>query len=190
MVPLLPTQGTPAKYLPSPGASHTHTATKGVVEILDAKYKKVDLPAIVRENCSCLQLSEREKLISMLLRFEPLFDGTLGDWNLPPVSFEIKEGTTSFHGRAYPIPQIHKETLMKEIDCLCSIGVLEWQPLSRWASPTFIIPKKDSTVRTISDFRELNKRIVRKPYLIPKFSITLQEMESFSHATALDLNMG
>jgi hypothetical protein len=56
--------------------------------------------------------------------------------------------------------------------------------------PTFIIPKKDSTVRTISDFRELNKRIVRKPYLIHKISAILQELESFTYATALDLNMG
>ena len=45
-------------------------------------------------------------------------------------------------------------------------------------------------MRTISDFRELNKRIVRKPYPIPKISTTLQEMEGFSYATALDLNMG
>jgi len=109
---------------------------------------------------------------------------------VPPISFELKEGTTPYHGRAYPIPQIHKAMLMKEIDRLCSIGVLEWQPSSRWASPTFIIPKKDGTVRTISDFRELNKRIVRKPYPIPKISTTLQEMEGFSYATALDLNMG
>ena len=163
----------------------TRTATKRVVEILDAKYEKADLPAIIRDNCSHLKPSEREKLLSVLLKFESLFDGTLGDWNLPPISFELKEGTTPYHGRPYPIPQIHKATLMKEIDRLCSIGVLEWQPSSRWASPTFIIiiPKKDGTVRTISDFRELNKRIVRKPYPIPKISPTLQEMEGFSYAT-------
>jgi len=45
-------------------------------------------------------------------------------------------------------------------------------------------------VRTISDFRELNKRIVRKPYPIPKISMILQELEGFTYATALDLNMG
>jgi hypothetical protein len=56
--------------------------------------------------------------------------------------------------------------------------------------PTFIIPKKDSTVLTISYFRELNKHIVRKPYPIPKISTTLQELEGFTFATALDLNMG
>ena len=66
--------------------------------------------------------SEREKLLSVLLKFESLFDGTLGDWNLPLISFELKEGTTPYHSRAYPILQIHKATLMKEIDRLCSIG--------------------------------------------------------------------
>jgi hypothetical protein len=64
----------------------------------------------------------------MLLKYEELFDSTLGDWNLPPVSFELKEGMKPYHGRAYPIPQIHKAVLMKEIDRLCSIGVLKWQP--------------------------------------------------------------
>jgi hypothetical protein len=39
-------------------------------------------------------------------------------------------------------------------------------------------------------FRELNKRIVRKPYPIPKISTILQELEGFTYATALDLNMG
>ncbi len=79
---------------------------------------------------------------------------------------------------------------MKEINCLVPIGVLNWQPSSKWALPSFIIPKKDYTVRTISDFRELNKQIVRKPYPIPKISTTLQELESFTYAITLDLNMG
>jgi hypothetical protein len=126
----------------------------------------------------------------VLLKFKPLFNGTLGDWKLPPVSFELKEGMKPYHGRPYPIPHKHKVVLMKEIKRMCKIGVLEWQPSSGWALRTFIIPKKDSTVRTISDFRELNKHIVRKPYPIPKISMILQELEGFTYATALDLNMG
>ncbi len=139
----------------------TRSTTKRMVKIFDAKYEKADLPAIIRENCSHLTASNREKLLSVLLKFKPLFDGALGDCKLPPVSFELKEGMQPYHGRPYPIPHKHNAVLMKEIKRLCNIGVLEWQPSSRWASPTFIIPKKDSTVRTISDFRELNKRIVR-----------------------------
>jgi hypothetical protein len=79
---------------------------------------------------------------------------------------------------------------MTEIDRLILIEVLKWQPLSKWASPFFINPTKDHTVRIISDFWELKKQIVRKPYPIPKISTTLQELEGFTYATTLDLNMG
>ncbi len=129
-------------------------------------------------------------LLALLLKFEELFDGMLGDWKLPPVSFDLKEGAKLYYGRPYPFPKIYKATLMKEIDRLVLIGVLKWQPWSKWALPSFIIPKKDHTVHTISDFRELNKQIVRKPYHIPKISTTLHELECFTYATTLDLNMG
>jgi hypothetical protein len=79
---------------------------------------------------------------------------------------------------------------MKEVERLCQLGVLERQPASEWASPSFIIPKKDKTVRFLSDFWEVNKRYVRKPFPIPKISMVLQEIEGFPYATALDLNMG
>ncbi len=109
---------------------NTSSATKGVVEILNAKYEKADLPAIVRENCSYQQASDREKLLLVLLIFVSLFDGTLGDLNLPPVSFKLKEGMKPYHGRPYHIPHKHKAVLMKEIKRLCNIGVLVWQPSS------------------------------------------------------------
>ncbi len=102
----------------------------------------------------------------------------------------IKKGAKLYHGRPYPFPKVHKATLMKEIGQLIAIGVLKWQPLSKWASPSFIIPKEDHTVCAISDFMEVSKRIVHKQYPIPKISTTLQELEGFTYATTLDLNMG
>jgi hypothetical protein len=65
----------------------------------------------------------------VLFRFKLLFDGTLGDWNLPPVSFELKEGMKPYHGRSYPILHKYKVVLIKETKWLYNIGVLEWQPL-------------------------------------------------------------
>ncbi len=167
----------------------TRNATKHVMEILDAKYDKADLPSIVKNNCAHLSTSHCNLLLALLLKFEELFNGMLGDWKLPHVSFELKEGAKPYHGRPYPISKIHKATLVKEIDCLILIGVLKWQPLSKWALPSFIIPKKDYTVRKISDSRELNKQVVRKPYPIPKISTTLHELEGFTYATTIDLNM-
>jgi hypothetical protein len=93
----------------------TRSATKHMLEILYAKYEKADLLAVIRENCSHLKASNREKLLSVLLRFESLFHGKLGDWKLPPVSFELKEGMKPYHDRSYPIPHKHKAILTKEI---------------------------------------------------------------------------
>ena len=70
------------------------------------------------------------------------------------------------------------------------IGVFKRQDDSEWASPSFIIPKPNGTVRTVSNFRELNKRLVRKPFPLPKITVMLQEVDGFTYATSLDLNMG
>ena len=85
-------------------------------------------------------------LLELLTEFEPLFDGTLGAWKTAPVAFQLKEGATPYHGRSFPIPHFHKETIMKVIKRLIDLGVLEWQPSSEWAAPSFIQAKKNGTI--------------------------------------------
>ena len=102
----------------------------------------------------------------------------------------MKEKISPYFGQAFPVPKIHKDTTMKEGERLCKLGVLERQPASEWALPSFIIHKKDKTVHFLSDFWEVNKRLVRTPFPIRKISTVLQEIEGSSYATALDLNMG
>jgi hypothetical protein len=104
----------------------------------------------------------------------------LGNWKRKLVSFELKEGVSLYHGQAFPVPKIHKGTLIKEVERLVKLGVLEWQPASEWASPLFIIPKKIRTVCFLSNFWEVNKRLIRKPFPIPKMSMVLQELEGFT----------
>ena len=115
-------------------------AIQCVVHILDAKYEKADLQAVVSTNCTNLSLQYQNKLLELLIEYEELFDGTLGDWNTGPVSFEFKEGTKPYHGRPFPVPKSHKETTMKELNRLSELEVLKFWPASEWASPSFIIP--------------------------------------------------
>jgi hypothetical protein len=124
------------------------------------------------------------------MKYESLFDGTIDDWRNKPVSFQLKEGTSLSHSHNFPVPKIHKDTLIKEVERLCKLGLLEQQQASEWALPSFIVPKKKNTVSFHSNFWEVNKRVVRKPFPIPKIRKVLQELEGFSFATALDLNMG
>jgi hypothetical protein len=104
----------------------------------------------------------------LLKEFPKLFDGSLGTWCMGAYDIELRPDATPYHVRAFPIPKAYTETLKVEVDRLVEAGVLRKVNHSEWAAPTFIIPKKDGSVRFISNFRELNKRIKRKPYPIPK----------------------
>ena len=160
-----------------------------VNRILDAKYEKADLSAIAKAQ-SHLKEEQQEKLKALLVKHQTLFDGTLGRWRGEPYDIELREDAKPYHARAYPVPKAYERTLRIEVDRLCQVGVLKKVNRSEWAAPTFIIPKKDGTVRFINDFRELNKRIKRKPYPIPKIQDLLMKLEGFRYATSLDLNMG
>jgi hypothetical protein len=87
----------------------TQDATKHVMRILDAKYQKADLQSIVRYNCKHLSANQQKKLLQLLMKYELLFDGTLGDWKTKLVSFQIKEGLSPYHGQAFPVPKVHKK---------------------------------------------------------------------------------
>ena len=155
--------------------------------ILDANYEKANLKEIVLE-CTHLNKIEQKGLNDLLSKFEQMFDGQLGQWTGKPYEIELKAGATPYHSRPFALPKCYEKTLRKEVERLCKIGVLRRVNRSEWGAPTFIIPKKDSTVRFISDFRELNKRIKRKPYPIPRIQDLLLKLEGFTYATSLDLN--
>ncbi len=125
----------------------TQEATKRVRRILDAKYQKADLQAIVKDKCNHLSADQQKKLLQLLQKYESLFDGTIGDWKTKLVSFQLKEGVSPYHGQAFPVPKVHKETIIKEVERLCKLVVLERLSASKWALPSFIIQKKDKTVR-------------------------------------------
>ncbi len=134
----------------------TQDATKRVKRILDTKYQKEDLQSIVTNKCKHLSTNQQKKLLQLLTKYESLFGGTLGDWKTKLVSFQLKEGVSPYHGRAFPVPKVHKETIIKEVERLCQLGVLERQPASEKALPSFIIPKKDKSICFLSDFWEVN----------------------------------
>jgi predicted aspartyl protease len=160
-----------------------------MTDILDAKYSKADLRKVV-DAAVHLSTKEREELYRLLKKHEDLFDGTLGTFTGEPYDIKLKDNVEPFHTRPFPVPRIHEFTFKSELDRLCSLRVLKKVNRSQWGAPTFIIPKKDGTVRFISDFRELNKRIKREPFPIPKIQDLLLRLEGFQFGTSLDLNMG
>ena len=116
--------------------SETNTSvgasTARVQHILDAKYEKADLIKVSQKNKKLSQKDQR-KLLQLLLKYEPLFDGKLGVWKDADYEIELKEGAKPYHSKPYPIPRAYEETLKKEIERLCRIGVLKKVNRSEWA---------------------------------------------------------
>eukprot|EP00986_Skeletonema_menzelii_P017026 scaffold17078_cov211-Skeletonema_menzelii.AAC.1 len=113
----------------------TKEETARAVKILDAKYEAADLEKVVEENCQHLSNTQRMKLLELLKKHEKMFSGQLGEWKGEEVHFDLKPGVKPFRGRPFPVPQIHKATIMKEINRLIDIGVLEQVQEADWLSP-------------------------------------------------------
>jgi hypothetical protein len=112
-----------------------------------------------------------------------------------PISLQLMDPNCKpIHARAYTVPRSLGQQLQqsKEIVRLVDIGVLEEDYSSKWASPSFAIPKKngESTIRVVTDFRKLHLLLKSHPFPIPKIGDMIRSMEGFTFASALDLNMG
>ena len=123
--------------------------------ILDAKYFKADIKTIA-ESSTNLDPRERNELYTLLNKYESLFDGNLGTWYGKPYYIKLKPDAEPYHGKPFPVPRIHELTFKQELDRLEYLKVIMKVNSSKWGAPTFLVPKKNSTVRFISDFRKLN----------------------------------
>ncbi len=79
------------------------------MRILDAHYQQADLQSIIRDKYNHLSSDQQKMLLQLLTKYESLFDCTLGDWKTKPVSFQLKEGVSLYHGRAFPVPKSTKK---------------------------------------------------------------------------------
>ena len=70
----------------------TREEKKHMFCILKARYEKVALEEVVNMDYQHLNESQQKAMLLLLVRFEELFDRTLGDWDTMPVNFQLKRG--------------------------------------------------------------------------------------------------
>ena len=128
------------------------------IRIQDSAYTKADLTLVI-SNIKHLNSEEKSQLKALLEKHESLFEGKLGLWDTDPIHLQFEENAKPFYTHAFPIPHIHEATIRKECDRLCTERVIAKDANSEWAAPTFIVPKKEGTIRFITDFRQLNRAL-------------------------------
>jgi hypothetical protein len=117
---------------------------------------------MMSSRCENLHVEEQHQLKILLQKYELLFDGTLGKFNMEAISISLQlmdPNCKPVHARAYTVPRSVEQQLQhrKEIVGLVDIGVLEEDYSSEW-SPSLLsvaIPKKNeaTTIRVVTDFR-------------------------------------
>ena len=65
--------------------------TRRMRRILDAKYEKADINKVMTKKCQHQNTKECDQLLTLLRKYEDLFDDTLGTWNTTPVDLELKD---------------------------------------------------------------------------------------------------
>jgi hypothetical protein len=165
-------------------------------EILDAEYKPKSSDDVIK-TCENLHVEKQHQLKILLQKYEHLFDGTLGEFRIEPISHQLMDPNCKpIHARAYTVPRSVEQQLQysKEIVRLVDIGILEEDCSSEWASlfPSFSIPKKNGTIRVVTDFRKLNLLLKRRTSPISYSKDWGHDPFNgrFAFASALDLNMG
>jgi Reverse transcriptase (RNA-dependent DNA polymerase) len=134
---------------------------------------------------------QQEKLYQLLQKCQSVFDGDLGALPGKPMELELKSpDLLPYHGRAYPMPKIHKKLVREEVNHLCSLKVLQRVNELEWGAPSFGIPKKNGEIQFVSDFRQLNKVLRQKPYPLPVPHEYYRSLDGFSFCTSMDLKMG
>jgi hypothetical protein len=155
---------------------------------LDAKYEWTDVAEVV-DKLIHLNVHQEKELLQVLQDNNNMFDGTLGLYPHHKVHIELVPDAKPVHARPYLVPRVHMSTFKQELDHLVEIGVLFPTQEREWASPTFIIPKKDGRVRCVSDLRQLNKVIMRCQYPLLIISDILCKRSGYRSFTKLDVSM-
>ena len=131
--------------------------------IIKSTYQPILITTIIDAQ-KHLTVEHRNTLSKILNKHTILLDGILKVYLHRLIHLDIIQNATPCYLHAYLVAHTHLDVFKAEVERLCNIGVLEPCGASQWASPSFIIPKKDGSVRWVSDFRELNKVIQRSIY--------------------------
>lgn len=166
--------------------NQVHATTSNTPVRLDDSVEKLFM-----EGSKHLELSEKEQLRALLVKYRDRFSDGKGDFGR---TSEVKH--TIYTGESRPIKlaprriPIHlRDEADKIVDDMIGQGVIE-PSSSPWGAPTVLVKKKDGTLRYCVDYRKLNEVTKKDAYPLPRIDDTFDSLSGAKWFSTLDLCSG
>ncbi|XP_026536196.1 uncharacterized protein K02A2.6-like, partial [Notechis scutatus] len=120
--------------------------------------------------------------------FQEVFDGTLGKYRGPPISFSLDPSVPPIRLKPRRVPFPLRPKIDKQIDKLIKQGVLEPIDHARWETPIVTPVKLDGSVRICGDYKAtLNCALQQSAYPVPVVQHLLHSLGGGKVFAKLDL---
>ncbi|XP_054832322.1 uncharacterized protein K02A2.6-like, partial [Eublepharis macularius] len=107
----------------------------------------------------------REEVASVDREFPAVFDGALGNYTGPPVSFDLNPAVAPICLKPRRVPFALKPKIDEELDWLIEQGILEPVSHTKWETPIVTPLKPNGEVRICADYKcTINKALQQQAY--------------------------
>lgn len=140
---------------------------------------------LVLENTAKLRQSELEKLEELKQSYKDVLCNKIGHATNHTMKILLKDRTPTYK-HPYTMAPPKAAILQNIIDDLLQQNVIE-KCTSSWASPTFLVKKRDGNYRIVHDYREVNKKILFDPYPSSQVQDCFNSLHGAKIFSSLDL---
>ena len=166
----------------------------GEAEVRQILSRQLD-DAQTRELCNEAQRKEYWRLIETHLGVFGTKKSVAQMSNLDPMKVVVKPDATPVRERARKLSEKGKEVMRRKLQDLLRIGMISEARNPQWASPAFLIPKKNKKdFRMVIDMRQLNDRCEQTALTLPEIEsqmsylpAKIRYMASFDMLNGFDL---
>lgn len=130
-----------------------------------------------------LNPEQQKDLISLRWQFQKVFSKKPGKTNLIHHHIKVKgDKVVRLPPRRWP--QHLEETLVKEVELMRELGVIE-PSNSEWRSHPVLVPKADGKTRVSLDFRRVNEVSEFDAYPMPRIQGLIEKLGQATYLTTL-----
>lgn len=132
-----------------------------------------------------LKKSDEEKLQHLYEKYSDVLTEKIGHAKNYQMSIQLKD-KIPLRKSPYPLSPPKAAEMQNYLEVLLKQGVIE-KCISPYASPAFIVKKKDKSPRLVVDYRQVNQHIVFDPYPSPRIEEIFQCLNGSRIFSSIDL---